>query len=178
MTENIILIGAKSCGKSSTGKVLAQLLHCPFIDTDHLIEHHHHQQYGIHKSFADIYATMGKIAFGHLEQQIIRDLGQDTTLRVIATGGGSVCRSANQRALTKLGTLIYLQADFKTLLTRWHNDPPKMIAKKNIELALQQYCQARLPIYASIADITLCVDNTSTTVLAKKIKACIDTVCK
>lgn len=37
MKDNIYLCGFMGCGKSTVGRVLAQQLHCPFIDLDDLI---------------------------------------------------------------------------------------------------------------------------------------------
>jgi shikimate kinase len=71
---NLILIGFKSCGKSSVGKLLAQKLNVLFTDTDQLIEQTYFQNTNEPLNASEIYQQEGKAYFRDLEQNIISDL--------------------------------------------------------------------------------------------------------
>ena len=64
----ISLIGFMGCGKSSVGRRLSQLLCCPFIDLDNVIE----EREG--RTIAEIFATKGEAGFRQLESQALQDI--------------------------------------------------------------------------------------------------------
>mgnify|MGYP003313262708 CR=1 FL=1 len=73
------------CGKSSVGRKLSQLLCCPFMDLDSVIE----ERTG--RSIPDIFANDGEAAFRQMEldtlQNILREVGRQS---VLSLGGGTV----------------------------------------------------------------------------------------
>src|SRR5438046_2352109 len=66
--RNLALIGFMGTGKSSVGRLVADLLHFTFLDTDHVIE----ARAG--KSIADIFAQDGEPAFRNWERRIVEEL--------------------------------------------------------------------------------------------------------
>jgi shikimate kinase len=73
---------------------------------------------------------------------------------VIVTGGGIVLREENLGLLKRLGAVVWLEGDEKTLFTRASqagNRP--LLQLKNPRKAFSQMLQARLPLYAKVADI-------------------------
>ena len=108
MSQGIILLGIKHCGKSTLGRMLAAQFNCPFFDTDDIIT----EMTG--SPPRKIYQEEGEQAFmeaearacEHLEHHIA-SLGEDEY--IIATGGG-ICN--NQRALDslqRLGFFLFLE---------------------------------------------------------------------
>ena len=68
MKDNIYLCGFMGCGKSTVGRVLAQQLHCPFIDLDDLIV----AKMGMR--IPDIFQQKGESFFRNLEQFLLQDV--------------------------------------------------------------------------------------------------------
>ena len=82
MKDNIYLCGFMGCGKSTVGRVLAQQLHCPFIDLDDLIV----AKMGMR--IPDIFQQKGESFFRNLEQFLLQDVSRGQRGSVIACGGG------------------------------------------------------------------------------------------
>ena len=108
MSQGIILLGIKHCGKSTLGRFLSKRLRCPFYDTDDVIT----EMTGY--SPRQIYHEQGAKAFMEAEAQAcdylaryLATLGENEF--VIATGGG-IC--GNQQALDslqRLGFFLFLE---------------------------------------------------------------------
>lgn len=108
MSQGIILLGIKHCGKSTLGQMLGKQFNCPFFDTDNIIS----EMTG--KTPREIYQQQGAEAFMEAEARAcdylgryLHTLGKDEY--VIATGGG-IC--TNQQALDslhKLGFFLFLE---------------------------------------------------------------------
>ena len=86
--ENIALIGMPSSGKSTVGKVLANMLKRKLVETDEIIV----KKTG--KSISDIFNDDGESAFRDTESAIIANVSMQNAL-VISTGGGSILRDIN-----------------------------------------------------------------------------------
>ncbi len=108
MSQGIILLGIKHCGKSTLGRMLAAQFNCPFFDTDDIITEmtgsppRKIYQEESEQAFMEAEAR----ACEHLEHHIA-SLGEDEY--IIATGGG-ICN--NQRALDslqRLGFFLFLE---------------------------------------------------------------------
>ena len=151
---NIILIGHKSCGKTSVGKALAAKLGKKFVDTDELIM----EGYGNGKqSVREIYLQHGENYFRDLEKEVIAALSPLNDA-VVATGGGSVVKEENVGILKKQGMLIYLDLSFGAWKERIEEQPlPTFIRNKNLA---DHYAMRKLT-YQKIADLTIKVDNYS-----------------
>ena len=99
--ENIVLIGMPGCGKSTIGKILAEITGKVLVDTDAVIE----KMTGKHP--AEIIRESGEDAFRDIETQAVREISKRSGI-VIATGGGIVKRSENIPLLRQNGRIIYL----------------------------------------------------------------------
>jgi shikimate kinase len=160
-TKLIVLIGLKSSGKTSVGKILAYRLGRLFLDVDDLIEKIYATQHKASLSYQEIYQSMGENKFRQLEQQAISHLATYKEAAVIATGGGSLLSEKNAAALSKQSVVIYLQAEYDTLLARWIENPPSFVDRDNIPLQCAQYYQEREKKYDDLANSVVCVDNKS-----------------
>ena len=104
MGKNIVLIGMMGSGKTTVGKLLAQRLHRPFVDTDALIE----EREG--RSIPDIFARDGEGAFRALELEVSRELSSHSDL-IIACGGGLPIQDGAIAALKQNGLVFWLDRD-------------------------------------------------------------------
>lgn len=78
---NIALIGFMGTGKTSVGRLVAELLHFEYLDTDEMI------QEATGKTITDIFQNDGEKAFRSLEEKIVDEIGRRQKT-VISTGGG------------------------------------------------------------------------------------------
>ncbi|MDM8555449.1 shikimate kinase [Desulfococcaceae bacterium HSG7] len=112
---NLFLIGYRCTGKSTVGKILAQRLKRPFIDTDKLIT----DEQGC--TIDAIIKQRGWDFFRSIETDTIKRVCADDN-RVVATGGGAVLAPQNVRLMQNNGVLIWLQATPETIRLRMAQD--------------------------------------------------------
>jgi shikimate kinase len=109
--HNLALIGFMGTGKSSVGRMAADVLHFTFLDTDHVIE----ARAG--KTISDIFAQDGEPAFRQWEGRIVEELTRrDKT--VIATGGGLPANPENLASLKSHALVVCLWASPETIWER------------------------------------------------------------
>ena len=126
----ISLTGFMGCGKSSVGRKLSQLLCCPFIDLDEVVE----ARAG--KSVSEIFEEDGEAAFRSLELESLKGIlckesarqwtplapshfvGPSPYAGVLALGGGTVMTEECAELVRKNTCCIYLRASIDTLLER------------------------------------------------------------
>ena len=90
--SRIFLVGPMGTGKTSIGSRLSRALGCSFVDTDAEIE----KRTGV--KIDVIFDIEGEDGFRKREIDVIKEFASRENI-VIATGGGSVLASENQRAL-------------------------------------------------------------------------------
>ena len=126
--SNIVLIGMMGSGKSTVGKVLADVLGFNFVDLDELIA----QAEGI--EIAEIFARRGEAYFRELETAAL-EVFEECKDAVISTGGGIVKNEANIAALKKIGAVFYLAAPANVLYDRINGDNKRPLLKTYEEFA-------------------------------------------
>ncbi|KAM0884737.1 hypothetical protein ACQ4PT_030785 [Festuca glaucescens] len=85
----IYLVGMMGSGKSTVGKILAEVLGYSYFDSDSLVE-----QAGGMPSVAQIFKVHSEAFFRDNESSVLRGLSSMQRL-VVATGGGDVIRPVN-----------------------------------------------------------------------------------
>lgn len=106
--SNIILIGMPGCGKSTVGKLLAEMSGMLFIDVDIEIEK------SAGKVIPKIFAEDGEKQFRRLEAVETSKAGEKNAA-VIATGGGVVKLRENYLSLAKNGRIYYIRRPISEL---------------------------------------------------------------
>lgn len=146
---NVILCGMMGCGKSTVGKALAETLGAIHCDTDALITK-------THGEISTIFQRDGEARFRELERETVCGLsGQDGL--VVSTGGGIVLQQENVAMLKKGGKIVYLRARLETLKMRLRGDTQRPLLKE--QGALERLLENRAPIYESVADLVVDVDE-------------------
>ena len=155
MAPRVILIGPMGSGKTTIGQLVASKLGIAFRDTDHVIEGR------AGKSVSDIFLEDGEDEFRILEKKVLRDelLSDDT---VLALGGGAPISVDAQSALRAIASpVIYLDISLATVAPRigFNRDRPLLL--HNPRGQWQTLMEARRPIYESIADSVIDVNEKS-----------------
>ncbi|WP_027181861.1 shikimate kinase AroL [Oleidesulfovibrio alaskensis] len=114
--ERIFLIGARACGKTTAGRILAEKLGWRCADTDEMVQ----RRAGC--SIADMVARDGWPVFREAEAGALQAACALTRV-VVSTGGGMVLRADNRAALREGGIVFYLCAPAAVLASRLVLDP-------------------------------------------------------
>lgn len=108
----IFLVGFMGSGKTTIGKLMAKQLGYNFLDTDAYIV----KKKG--KSIPEIFDEIGERGFRKLENEVLNELSELDENHVIATGGGMPCHQYRMNKIQKLGTIVYLEIDVKSIVQR------------------------------------------------------------
>lgn len=144
---NIVLIGMPSCGKTTIGKALAEMLHKTYYDSDEELVKRYH------RSIKDIIHQDGESSFRKLEAAMIKELSANNNC-VIATGGGCIKDRTNMLHLKMNGILLWIQRDITQLLV--DEERPLSSSKEAIQLLYQE----RKPLYQAYADAIILNNET------------------
>ena len=136
-------------GKSTIGKLTAEKLGARFIDTDAYIE----KREGM--TISKIFETHGEEYFRKLEHNVCIELSE-LSKTVISTGGGTLLRDENVKALKKNGVVFLLNISPSVVLTRLKNDTTRpLLMREDKKKAVTELLSKRLPLYNRAADYIL-----------------------
>lgn len=148
-----MLVGLMGSGKSSVGRMAAQMLGFDFLDTDQLIV----ETAG--RSIPEIFAAEGEAGFRVVETQVLRSL-EGAQRKIIATGGGIVTRAENLQILRALGFVVWLNATPETLYKRTsHSNDRPLLNQGNAAQTLRDLHEKRAPLYQSVCDLKITTDD-------------------
>jgi shikimate kinase len=134
-------------GKSSVGCCLQRRTKLALLDTDEIVA----SRFGI--SIPEIFSKHGEQGFREAETQALREL-TSAKQTIIVTGGGIVLREGNVDLLTGLGVVVWLDSNEETLFERASQQGSRpLVQGDNPREAFARILEARLPLYASIADV-------------------------
>ncbi|MCU7954477.1 MAG: shikimate kinase [gamma proteobacterium symbiont of Bathyaustriella thionipta] len=151
-------------GKTTVGRQIARNLGFDFFDSDKEIE----ERTGV--SIPLIFELEGESGFRKREQDVIFELSQKKHI-VLATGGGAVLNSENQKTLKRSGTVVYLCASIDDLLERTSKDKNRpLLQTDNPRATLQSILTEREPIYRELADIILETNTMSVHAAVKELE--------
>lgn len=140
----VVLVGLMGVGKSSVGKRLAALLHCPFVDADDEIEN------AARMTIPEIFAAYGEPHFRDGERRVIARLIESAGgLMVIATGGGAFCNPGTRALILEKAIAVWLDSDIDTLIERTaRKDNRPLLQGGNPRETLTRLREERRPDYA------------------------------
>jgi shikimate kinase len=146
--RNLVLVGLMGAGKSAIGRIVAQQLGLPFIDTDTEIERVSRM------SISELFAAYGEEEFRALETRVIKRLLR-TGPRVVSTGGGAFINEKTRKQIERGGVSVWLSADLDVLWERVNKrDHRPLLKTENPKQTLQDLMDKLYPIYG-LADITV-----------------------
>lgn len=163
--RNLVLIGLMGAGKSAIGRLTAQALGIPFIDSDHEIERVSRM------SITDLFAAYGEAEFRALETRVIKRLLRSGP-RVVSTGGGAYINDATRKHIKRGGLTVWLKADLDILWERVNKrDTRPLLKTENPRQTLENLMNARYPIYAEADLIVLSRDVKKETMVEEVLAA-------
>jgi shikimate kinase / 3-dehydroquinate synthase len=139
MADGIVLVGLPGSGKSAVGRLLAERLARPFVDTDELVE----RRTG--RSPATIIDQDGEPAFRAVERLAIGAIERGA---VVATGGGAVNDPLNRWDLWQHGIAVWLHAPEESLVARLATDgAARPLLRPDPLAGLRRLTAERAPYY-------------------------------
>ena len=178
------------CGKSSVGRRLSELLCCPFMDLDDVIE----QQTG--RSIPDIFATDGEAAFRQMESECLESVlkqslpsqamgptlcGQrgstvlepslNTPNAILSLGGGTVTQSRCAEMVKEETVCVYLRASVDALVARLSDEAAgrPLLQGTDLRTRIETLMVQRSHIYESTAHHIIDTDGLSIDEVAQSI---------
>ena len=149
--DNIVLIGMPASGKSTVGKLLAEMTGKELIDTDTEIV----KAEGT--DIPTIFRDKGEMYFRDFEAKIVWEVSK-LNGKIIATGGGAILRGSNVQALKQNGRVYFLDRDLELLIPT--SDRPLSSDRASIEKRYNE----RYDIYCASADVKINANGTPTEV--------------
>lgn len=153
---NIILMGYRCSGKTTTGRALARITGLPFYDTDEEVT----RRRG--RTIAEMVAEAGWSAFRAAEKEVVGELAAGDGA-VIALGGGAVLDGENVRRLKERGFFVWLTASAAEIERRLTADAASRAGRPPLS-GSSSAAEARVvlaerePLYRGLADLV--VDTT------------------
>ncbi|MFC5370091.1 3-dehydroquinate synthase [Arcanobacterium bovis] len=152
MAPRAILIGMPGAGKSTVGRLLAERLRVPFVDSDALIRKE------TKRNISDIFTEDGEIVFRQIEARIIQNALQDFT-GVLSLGGGAVLDATTRQALASMSVLL-IDASDDVLIERITNSRTvRPLLQSDPVAGIRRLRKDRMAIYQSLASHTFCSDS-------------------
>lgn len=146
---SLFLVGPMGAGKTTVGRLIAELFRMPFIDLDHEIEAHTGAAVSL------IFELEGEAGFRRRESAMLAGLAARHGI-VLATGGGAVLDAENRRVLRENGFVIWLDADVDAQLARLARDRQRpLLQAPGRRERLERLARERNPLYAEVADLRL-----------------------
>jgi shikimate kinase len=137
---NVVLVGFMGAGKSICGRVLARRSGRCFVETDDMIV----AREGC--SIPEIFRRGGEGRFRQLEAEALDELRLKTA-HVIATGGGFPCREGRMDILKSLGTVVWLDGDFRELYERARRAGDRPMLQGRTAAEVETLYRERTPHY-------------------------------
>jgi shikimate kinase len=159
---NLALIGFMGTGKTSVGRLVAELLNFEYLDTDEMI------QSGTGRTISDIFKTDGEPAFRALEEKTVVELASRAKT-VIATGGGLPTNPINLTSLKTHALVVCLWASPEKIWERVKNQSHRpLLHDENPQVKIRELLAAREPFYKQ-ADVLLNTDLRSVREVAQQV---------
>jgi shikimate kinase len=160
--RNLIFVGLMGAGKSVIGRLVAQTLGVPFMDTDGEIERVSRM------TIAELFAAYGESEFRALETRVIERLLKQGP-RVVSTGGGAFINENTREQIKLGGVSVWLKADLDVLWERVNRrDHRPLLKTENPKQTLENLMIQRYPIYAQ-ADLTVLSEDVRKEVMVNQV---------
>ena len=157
----MVLVGIMGAGKSTVGGLLAEALGVPFRDVDADIEA------AAGKPISEIFVDEGEPHFRALERAAIVAALQDDG-EVLSLGGGAILDPATRTDLAG-HTVVFLDVSLGEASKRVGLSVARPLLLGNVRTQLRNPMEARRPLYAEVAKLTVTTDNKTPDQIADEI---------
>lgn len=163
LKEHIFLIGFMGAGKSSTSRLLSNMLNVKEVDTDELIVEKEGCQ------IPEIFENKGEEYFRNLETGILDDI-KEMEPCIVSCGGGMVLRQVNVSKMQEIGRIVLLSASPETIYIHVKDSLNRPLLNGNMNIPyIKKLMDARIPKYLAAADTIIETDGLELKEVAAKI---------
>jgi shikimate kinase len=155
MVDRLVLVGMMGAGKTTVGRLLSERLGWGYLDSDAQVVA------ATGRSVAELFAERGESAFRAEEARVMVSALSGTEPVVVSAAGGVVLSAANRDLLVRSGTVVWLRADPRVLAQRVGRGKGRPLLEDDPVRALLGLDEVRRPLYASVASVTVDVDELS-----------------
>ena len=149
-----MLVGFMGAGKTTVGRQLAQATNQQFLDLDDAFVNE------TGSSINQFMENFGEEKFRQSETAVLEKSLQNSG--VISTGGGIVESEVNRKVIQDSNaTVIFLQADFATILQRLATDTDRPLLRQLSMKDLLDRWEFRQPLYEKISDSIIMTNGKS-----------------
>lgn len=141
--RNIVLCGMPGSGKNAVGKLLALQIGMEYFDTDEIIE----RRAGT--TITNIFAEHGEKYFRDLETEVSKEVSGYGGA-VISSGGGTMMRPENARALRRTGYVFFINRPVEEILASVDLSNRPLLAGDPTQIF--QLFADRLSTYRAVSD--------------------------
>lgn len=163
----VLLVGMMGAGKSSTGRLVAQRLGWPYVDSDQQI------QTKTGQTVAQIFEERGEPAFRAEEAEALAAAMALIGPLVVAVAGGAVLSADNRRLLRQGGLVVWLRAELDTLADRVAGGTHRPLLAGDRLARLSTLYAERRALYQELADVVIDVDDLSAPEVADQVVAAV-----
>ena len=149
----VFLVGMMGVGKTTTGRLLAEILGWPLFDSDEEIA----QVAG--KPLPDLFHEQGEAGFRQLESVVISELAGMPGSAVVALGGGAVLLQGTRDVIKSAGLVVWLRAKPDILASRVGDGEGRPLLKGRPDQVLKHLSEVRAPIYEGVSRLAFDVDK-------------------
>ena len=160
---NVYLVGPMGSGKTTIGRLAAELLGLSFVDCDNELETRTGASVNL------IFDVEGEEGFRMRETQLIEELC-DRRDCLVATGGGAVLSAENRRNMKRSGLVVYLKTSVPQQISRLRLDKKRpLLQTSDRERRLAALAEKRNPLYLELADIVFTSQSRSIQTAAQRL---------
>ena len=125
--DPVFLIGFMGAGKTTVGRLLAEMIGFRFLDLDEMVEA------SAGKAVQSIFAELGESEFRRLEKEALERI-RDAKRTVIALGGGAYISEENRAIIDQIGESVWLDCPLDVCLVRVEGDRSRPLLTSGIDL--------------------------------------------
>ncbi len=163
--SRLLLVGMMGAGKTTTGRLLAEHLGWDYLDSDAEV------QAATGRTVPEIFAQDGEAAFRAAETAALRRGLEEREQVVVAVAGGAVLDPQNRVLIAASGPVVWLRARPETLAARVGDGEGRPLLDAGPAEALRALDAVRRPLYESLADVVVDVDDRSPEAVVADIEA-------
>ena len=161
--SNVSLIGFMGSGKTSAGKIVADLFKTDFIDIDKEIEKQEKM------SIDDIFKNKNENYFRQLEKRITELVFNNEKGKVIACGGGAVKDNENRKIIAANSFPVWLISPPDVSIKRIEDDSRPLLNSGNKQEEALKLFNERIDFYGAASSLIIDSSKRSPLDIAKKL---------